>query len=157
MLRVRDLRGVHGFYASHSIATADGTVISFWLDTGETYRWVHIQHHPAEHPWLDPEYQIAMMLALQPFGGLRWRFVCPERGRPCGVLCLPMGAEQFASRQAHGLAFSSQRLRASARAAVRAQRIRLNLGLFSDGKAFRPRRPIRAAALGALLRSETRG
>ena len=89
----------------------------------------------------DPEYQLALMSTPQPFGGLRWRFVCPESGKPCGVLCLPIGAEQLASRQAHGLAFKSQRLRASARSAVRAQRIRLDLGDLANLDAPFPERP----------------
>ena len=141
VLRTRDLHGVHGFFASHTLIAADGSVIKLQIDVGETYGWVHVEHHRADHAWADPGYEISLFATPQPFGGQRWRFVCPERGRPCGVLHLPVGAEQFASRQAHGLAFASQRLRAPARAIGRAQRIRLALGGPSDLDAPFPARP----------------
>ena len=40
VLRVRDLRGVHGFYASHTLTAADGKMISFRLDVGEAHGWI---------------------------------------------------------------------------------------------------------------------
>ena len=141
VLRVRDLRGVHGFFASHTLTAADGTVIQLRLDVGEAHGWVHIEHHRLGHAWQDPGYEIALISTPQPYGGLRWRFRCPERSKPCSVLCLPIGAEQFASRQAHGLAFASQRLRAPARAAIRARRIRLGLGGSANPDAPFPERP----------------
>ena len=141
MLRVRDLRGVHGFYGSHELTASDDTTINLHLDVGKMYGWVHIEHRRADHAWSDPGYQVALISTPQPFGGRRWRFVCPERGRPCGVLYLPIGGNRFASRQAHGLAFASQRLRGPARAAVRAQRIRLDLGGSADLAAPFPPKP----------------
>ncbi len=140
-LRVRDLRGRYGFFVHHTLTAADGTEIHFKLDVGEVRGWIHIEHHRADRAYADPEYQVALMSTPQPFGGRRWRFVCPERFGPCGVLCLPINAEQFASRQAHELAFASQRLRAPARAAVRARRIRLDLGGSADLQAPFPPRP----------------
>ena len=141
VLRPRDLRGVHGFFGSHQLTAADGTVIRFRLDIGEERGWIHVEHHRAGHPWPDPGYAVRLASTPQHFGGRLWRFICPERGKPCGVLHLPIGAEQFASRQAHGLAFASQRLRAPARAAVRALRIRLDLGGSADLSAPFPERP----------------
>ena len=141
VLRVRDLRGVYGFYGSHELTALDGTVIRFRLDVGEIYGWVHIQHHRADRAWADPDYQVALISTRQHFGGRLWRFRCPERVKPCGVLHLPLGAGQFASRQAHGLAFASQRLRAPARAAVRARQVRLDLGGSADLDAPFPPRP----------------
>ena len=140
-LRVRDLRGRYGFYGSHTLTAADGTVIRLKLDVDEVRGWIHIEHHRADRAWPDPGYQVALVSAPQPFGGRRWRFICPDNRRPCGVLCLPIGANQFASRQAHGLAFASQRLRASARDTVRAQRIRIALGGSADTAAPFPERP----------------
>ena len=40
VLRVRDLRGPFGFFASHTLTAADGEVISFRLDVGEAHGWV---------------------------------------------------------------------------------------------------------------------
>jgi hypothetical protein len=34
---------------------------------------------------------------------LRWCWLCPRLGHPCAALFLPDGAEEFLSRQAHGL------------------------------------------------------
>ena len=91
--------------------------------------------------WPTSSYDIALIATPQPFGGRRWRFRCPNGLGPCSVLCLPPGTDHFASRQAHGLAFASQRLRAPARAAVRAQRICLELGGSSDLNAPFPPKP----------------
>ena len=141
VLRPRDLRGVHGFFASHILTAVDGTTIKLQLDIGETYGWVHVEHWPVDAGWATSSYDVALISTSQPFGGRRWRFVCPERSKPCSVLCLPIGAGQFASRQAHGLAFASQRLRAPARAAIRARQVRLDLGGSADPDAPFPERP----------------
>lgn len=58
----------------------------------------------------------------QPFGGRRWWFVCPLTGRCVSALYLPPGAARFASRQAHGLSYQTQRLGAAARAREREAR-----------------------------------
>lgn len=127
-LRVRDLRGSWGFYGSHVLTAADGTVISMRPDVGERHGWIGVEHWPAGARWASASYAVSVMSTPQPFGGLRWRFFCPEGFGPCAALYLPAGAAFLASRQAHGLAFRSQRLHAPARAAARARRIRLGLG-----------------------------
>jgi hypothetical protein len=54
------------------------------------------------------------------FGGLRWWFLCPITGRRVGVLYLPgKGGTVFASRQASGLAYRSQRASPEDRAVER--------------------------------------
>ena len=127
-LRVRDLRGRFGFYGSHALTALDGTVISMRLDIGERHGWVYVEHRRPGAAWPEMPYAVSLMSAPQPFGGLRWRFICPDGCGPCSALYLPAGASSFASRRAHGLAFRSQRLHAPARAAARARRIRLDLG-----------------------------
>jgi hypothetical protein len=44
------------------------------------------------------------------FGGRRWWFVCPKTGKRVGVLYLPEDERKFLSREAHGLAYRSQRM-----------------------------------------------
>ena len=103
VLRVRDLRGRHGFFVNHEVVAADGAVIQFRIDADEAHGWVRVEHLPVGAGWAATSYDIALMSTPQPFGGRRWRFVCPDGFGPCGVLHLPTGADQFASRQAHGL------------------------------------------------------
>ena len=119
VLRVRDLRGVHGFFGSHQITAADGTVIRFRPDVGEAHGWVHVEHWPVGAEWATLSYDVSLFARAQHFGGVRWLLSCPMSGVLTSVLYLPIGADRFASRQAHGLAFASQRLRAPARATVR--------------------------------------
>jgi hypothetical protein len=59
----------------------------------------------------DPRARYAVRLAKtpQPFGGVRWWFICPETGRRAMKLYLPNGGPMFLSRQAYGLAYASQR------------------------------------------------
>jgi hypothetical protein len=43
------------------------------------------------------------------FGGVRWWWIYPAAGRRAAKLYLPGGGSRFLSRQAHGLAYTSQR------------------------------------------------
>lgn len=63
-----------------------------------------------------------------PFGGLRWWFLCPVTGRRVAKLHLPAGGTIFASRQAFGLAYESQRDSAIQRSHTRQRRIFAKLG-----------------------------
>ena len=55
--------------------------------------------------------RIALTRSRPNFGGLRWWFLCPGNGQPCGRRCyklyLPAGGEGFACRRCHGLVYSS--------------------------------------------------
>jgi len=42
------------------------------------------------------------------FGGWRWWFICPYKGKRVTKLYLPYGATKYASRHAYGLAYGSQ-------------------------------------------------
>lgn len=50
--------------------------------------------------------EINIVSRPMPYGGWRYYFVCPRRGRRCEVLALVDG--EFASRQAHHLTYDSQ-------------------------------------------------
>lgn len=61
-------------------------------------------------------------------GGLRLWFLCPVTGHRARVLYLPEGKTRFASREAYGLSYRSQRDSALFRSIARAQKIRARLG-----------------------------
>ena len=79
----------------------------------------------------ESDYWIQLETTPQPFGGRRWWFVCPRTGRRAAKLYLPNGAFTFASREAYGLAYRSQRETTQDRALRRAFKLRGKLG--SDG------------------------
>jgi hypothetical protein len=76
----------------------------------------------------ESDYSIQLQTTPQPFGGRRWWFVCPGTGRRAAKLYLPRGALTFASRQAHRLAYRSQRENTYDRALRRAFKLRVRLG-----------------------------
>ena len=79
----------------------------------------------------ESDYWIGLTTTAQPFGGRRWWFVCPRTGQRVVKLHKPAGALTFASRQAHGLAYKSQRETDYDRALRRAFKLRGRLG--ADG------------------------
>jgi hypothetical protein len=76
----------------------------------------------------ESDYWIELETTSQPFGGRRWWFVCPRTGRRVAKLYLPNGAFTFASRQAHRLAYRSQRETPYDRALRRAFKLQSKLG-----------------------------
>ncbi len=79
---------------------------------------------------------IRLATTRQRLGGVRWWFLCPITGKRAGKLHLPPGGEAFASRQALGLAYRSQRLDrfmlGFETAVARATRLRRRLGGRAD-------------------------
>jgi hypothetical protein len=88
-------------------------------------------------------YRIRLATSPQTFGGVRWWFVCPRTGGRVAKIHLPPGADMFASRKAHGLAYHSQRLGPADRARETAQEIRIQLGGTGDMFAAFPPKPKR--------------
>jgi hypothetical protein len=77
---------------------------------------------------LDNDYRVRLETTRPNFGGLRWWFLCPITGRRVGVLYLPgTGRTVFASRQASGLAYRSQRASPEDRAVERSLKARTKL------------------------------
>ena len=60
-------------------------------------------------------YTVGLDAVAQPLGGVRWWYECPLTGRRCAILYRPPGAARFASREAYGLAYASQRMSPSMR------------------------------------------
>ena len=133
-LRVSDLRGPFG-WCSHDVEAPDGTVIRCRVEVGDA-TWLQVEHWPAGARWAATSYAVSLIPTPQHLGGVRWRFLCPNGFGPCGALYLPPGGGRLASRQALGLAHASQRQRAPARAAARADRLRRDIG---GSEPFRPK------------------
>ncbi len=74
------------------------------------------------------DYWIQLITTAQPFGGLRWWFVCPYRGARASKLYLPQGATRFASRGSYRMTYRSQCEAPHDRALSRAQDMRRELG-----------------------------
>lgn len=75
---------------------------------------------------------IGLASSPQPFGGRRWWWICPVTGRRVAKLFKPPSGDRFASRQAWGLAYRSQREAPFDRACSRAWGLRDRLGI-TDG------------------------
>jgi len=107
---------------------------TYQADVGEDHGRVRLTY-TSTHPWSgeprQADYWIALTTTPQPFGGRRWWFVCPRTGALVAKLHLPPGAVTFASRQAHRLAYRSQRESPYDRALNRAFKLRRKLG--ADG------------------------
>jgi hypothetical protein len=80
----------------------------------------------------DLDYWVQLEATPQPFGGPRWWFICPRTQRRATKLYLPNAAYTFASREAHRLAYRSQREAPYDRALRRAFKLRAGLG--ADGE-----------------------
>lgn len=76
----------------------------------------------------EADHSVSLTSIPMRFGGRRWYFRCPHLGLRCGRLHLPPGAFIFASRQAHGLAYRSQRATPRDRALDKAFKLRRRLG-----------------------------
>ncbi len=113
-----------------------GTLIWACVGTGEHVASIGYQTVMADEPaWVrlhftstdrwtgekrNSDYTIELATTEQPFGGRRWWFVCPKRGKLVAKLYLPPGASTFASRRAYQLGYRSQRETPSDRALSRA-------------------------------------
>lgn len=76
------------------------------------------------------DYRVQLNTTRPHYGGVRWWLVCPLSGRRARVLYLPgSGDAVFASRQALGLAYRSQRKTAEDRAIGRSLKAREKLGV----------------------------
>jgi hypothetical protein len=79
---------------------------------------------------VDRDYRVRLETTQPNYGGLRWWFLCPITGRRALVLYLPgSGGSVFASRQAWGLAYQSQRQSAEDRAVERSLKARKRPGV----------------------------
>lgn len=99
-----------------------GTISATWSDHGEpfpvsiaidtigtTYCYLELAH-ASRNRWNSTQrYQVRLETSPQPFGGVRWWFVCPQSERRCTKLFLPRGGHRFWSRKAYDLGYACQR------------------------------------------------
>jgi hypothetical protein len=102
------------------------------LINGES-AWVRL--HYTTTKWrtgqkIDFDYRVHLETTRPHYGGIRWWLVCPLSGCRARVLYLrPVGKTTFASRQALGLAYYSQRATVEDRAVERSLKARKKLGV----------------------------
>ncbi len=105
--------------------------IGYEAHMGKESGWVRLRY-TTTNPWTGDktqhDYRVALTTTLQPFGGRRWWWVCPERGDLVPKLYKPSSSGIFASRKAHRLAYRSQRQSLYDRALDRAFKLRRRLG-----------------------------
>lgn len=86
-------------------------------------------------------YTVEIASTSEGVGGRRWWLICPVTGRRAATLYWPPSAVGFASRQAHGLTYRSQRLGERGRAAEAAAAIYAEQGGERDPAKPFPKRP----------------
>jgi hypothetical protein len=74
------------------------------------------------------EQKIRLAFTEPHYGGRRWWMICPYKGVRAAKLYLPNGGDRFASRQAWGLAYQSQRVGHRDRAFEKLFRLQRKLG-----------------------------
>ncbi len=87
--------------------------------------WLRLHYRVNDEP---QDYRVNLETTRPNYGGRRWWFRCPAKGRRVAKLHLPSGGQIFASRRTYRLAYQSQRERAYDRALTRTQDIRMKLG-----------------------------
>jgi hypothetical protein len=71
---------------------------------------VELRHNDRQPGEKVQRYRVELRATPQPFGGVRWWFICPATGRRTTKLFLPFGGDRFACRQAYRLGYASQRV-----------------------------------------------
>jgi hypothetical protein len=79
------------------------------VDTTDPYdRFVELFHSRRDGSVAPEIYRVPLEATPQPFGGVRWWFLCPRTGRRCMKLYLPFGGHRFLSREGWGLDYDCQ-------------------------------------------------
>jgi hypothetical protein len=72
-------------------------------------RIVELSHRERQGAEPIVTYIVRAVPTPQPFGGVRWWFICPATNRRVTKLWLPLGGSRFASRPAYRLGYGVQR------------------------------------------------
>lgn len=135
LMRDRALRPGHsdaGTLSWHNVATGERTSsIRYAAALGSqsgALRLVYTSTSNWSRESRNLDYSVELVTTPQPFGGVRWWFLCPRTGAHVTKLHLPPGAWTFASRSAYRLGYRSQRETPRDRALSRAFKLRRRLG-----------------------------
>ena len=143
LARARLRPGMKGTFTITYSEGGDTFPVAVTIDTtGTTYRFIELAHAQRTSSALPQRYQVALQTSPQPLGGLRWWYICPQRGRRCTKLFLPRGGHRFWSRQAYDLGYASQREGAQDRAqrqAIRTYRALSGEGNWRNGAPAKPK------------------
>lgn len=135
--------GVKATFALTFSTSDERLPLTITLDTtGTTYRFLELSHAGRDRSASPQHYQVQLETSPQPFGGVRWWFLCPRTGRRCTRLYLPLGGHRFWSRQAWGLGYACQRETAQCRAqrqAIKTYRALSGEGNWRDGAPEKPK------------------
>lgn len=129
-----------------------GTLIWSNVDTGEMTAsigyeanltnqygaWMRLHYRHDDKP---EDYRVQLTTSVPNYGGKRWWFVCPSKGTRTAKLYLPNGGDWFASRQAYGLVYRSQREASFDRMIDRAHNLRRKLGGVAGSLQPFPKKP----------------
>jgi hypothetical protein len=132
---VRSMRG-RGARGTGQIVWPNEFAVDFEWDVSDPlYAWVNLRQREVD--------QLVYLYHTRPhLGGDRWWFVCPGEDRRARMLYLPPGAKLFGTRQAHRLAYTSQRRSPKDRVVRRAHKIRAKLGSDSTQFGQSPEKPL---------------
>lgn len=99
------------------------------IDAADRTGFVVVTHRTRDREPGEPrQYRVPLVARAQPYGGLRWFFLCPVTNDRVCMLLLPNGGRIFASQAGHGLGYRSQRDTAENRAFRRAWKKRTAMG-----------------------------
>ncbi|MBI3440871.1 MAG: hypothetical protein HY052_03555 [Proteobacteria bacterium] len=113
------------------------SAISYEADTRDPYNAFLRIHYTLTDRDKKIDYKIRLSRTEAHYGGGRWWFICPSKGKRVAKLYLPSGGEIFASRHAYRLKYASQSECPGSRANNKMWKLKNKLG----GYDFFPQRP----------------
>ncbi len=102
---------------------------------------VELAHVERRRDGRSVRYRVDLISTPQPFGGMRWWFICPITKRRATKLIIPRGGSRFASRVAWGLGYDSQRVGKLETISRRAGKLYRSLGGTKNWRAGLPDKP----------------
>jgi hypothetical protein len=102
--------GIRGTWRACFTADGDDFPIVTEIDTSDQWAsFVELSHHTRTYTAEQQTYRVRLLATPQPYGGVRWWFLCPRLGRRTVKLYLPLGGHRFWSRAAYSLGYGCQR------------------------------------------------
>src|SRR5947207_1491445 len=106
----------------------DKVAVTGMIDTRGPSPRPAISHSTRREPRETLTYEISLVRTHPHLGGVRWWFLCPNRGHRVAKLYLPIGGRYFLSREAYGLVHDTRQMSSIDRSSWRVTRIACKLG-----------------------------